>query len=107
MFGERFLIRVIDWIVALIVVLLGLRIILRLTSANPTTPFVNWIYTTTAPLLAPFEGIFPTTAIDPGNILEFSALFALVIYVLLGFLLERLVATVALGVKETVDDNEE
>ena len=107
MFGERFIIRMIDWVVAIIEILLGLRIILKLTGANTATAFVDWIYQTTEPLLAPFEGIFPTEVIDPGNVLEFSALFAVIMYALLGYLLERLVATVALGAEEVDEDIDE
>lgn len=72
-------------------ILLGLRIILRLFSANPASDFVSWIYTMTEPLLEPFQNIFPTASLSGGFVLELSTLFALVIYGLLGYLFTALV----------------
>lgn len=64
-----------------------LRIILRLFAANPTAAFVNWVYQTSGTLLQPFRGIFPSTVIDKSYVLDFTALFALIVYGLLGSIL--------------------
>lgn len=71
--------------------IIGFRIILKLFGANPGAPFVRWIYETSAPLLYPFEGIFPAPTLDGGFILEFSALFALIVYSLIAYLLTDVV----------------
>lgn len=63
---------------------LGLRLILRLFSANPDNGFVSWVYDMSSVLLEPFRGIFPTREIASGVVLEFSTLFAMLVYALLG-----------------------
>lgn len=78
-------------IVALVEFLLSLRILLKLLGARTTAPFVTWVYETTKPLLSPFEGMFPTSNLGNGFVLEASALFALLVYAFLGFLLESAV----------------
>lgn len=77
---------------------LGIRIILKLFGASATAPFVQWIYTTSDSLLYPFEGIFPTTTLDGRFIIEFSALFALIIYTLVGYFLIQLLFMIERGI---------
>ena len=67
--------------------LLGLRFILELFAANQATPFVAWIYSSSHTLLEPFRGIFPTEAIGGGSVFDFSTLFAILIYALIGYFL--------------------
>src|SRR3989338_9471070 len=73
--------------------LLGLRIILKLFGASTVAPFVRWIYETTQPLLAPFIGMFPSPKLSEGFVIEFSALFALIVYAFIGFLATELLDT--------------
>ncbi len=77
--------------ISLVELALGLRLILRLFGANPATPFVQWVYDTSAPLLDPFRGIFPTRVLEGGFVFEFTTLFAMIIYALLGYFLIELV----------------
>jgi len=77
----------IRFIIGLAEVILALRIVLRLFAANPTASFVHWIYSTSGTLLEPFRGIFQPGLIDKSYVLDFTALFALVVYGLLGSLL--------------------
>lgn len=70
--------------------LIALRIGLKLIGANPASPIVSLIYGLTYLFLFPFEGMVatPTT----GNIvLELSSLFAMLIYGLLAWAVERTV----------------
>lgn len=69
--------------------LICLRIILKFFGANPFTPFVAWVYQTSKPLLAPFEGMFPSATTQGGFVLEVSALFALLVYVFAGYLIHE------------------
>lgn len=78
-------------IVGIVELLLGFRIVLKLLGARPAAPFVSWIYNTSAPLLAPFEDMFPTTSLGGSFTLEASALFALLAYACAGYLLETLI----------------
>lgn len=69
--------------------LLSLRILLKFFNASSTAPFVRWLYGTTSPLLHPFEGMFPSPELEGGIIIEFSALFALIVYSFIGYFLTQ------------------
>lgn len=70
--------------------LIGLRIGLKLIGANPGSPIVALIYGFTEPFLAPFAGMVGLPS--AGNmVLELSSMFAMVIYALAAWVLERLV----------------
>lgn len=73
---------------------LGLRFLLRLLGANAEAPFVSWIYEMSAPLLAPFEGIFPSARVE-GLVFDFTTLFALLVYVFIGYLILEAVAYIS------------
>jgi uncharacterized protein YggT (Ycf19 family) len=81
----------VNFFIALAELFLGLRVILRLFAANPDVQFVQWIYNSSDVLLSPFRGIFPTTTIAPDHLLDFSALFAMVVYGLIGLALLALI----------------
>ena len=70
----------VNFIFNLIEVLLLIRIVLKLFGASTTAPFVSWLYETTRPLLVPFLNMFPSPQLSGGFIIEFSALFALLVY---------------------------
>jgi len=76
------------WLIRVVVGLaelaLAFRVVLRLFAANPTASFVHWVYITSSTLLAPFRGIFPSEVVAHNHVLDFSALFALIVYALLG-----------------------
>ncbi|WP_226037902.1 YggT family protein [Aquibacillus saliphilus] len=92
--GKPIIIHLINIVIGIAQLILGLRIVLKLFGANKSAPFVQWIYDTSAPLLYPFEGIFPTTNIDGTFLIEFPALFAVIIYTIIGYALTRLVLMV-------------
>lgn len=81
-------------VLAIIEIVLGLRFIFRLLSANPTADFVDWVYDTSAPLLDPFRGIFRPLIIEPGYVLEISTLIAMLIYGLAGYAIVTIITTV-------------
>jgi uncharacterized protein YggT (Ycf19 family) len=71
------------WFIAGVVdVLVGLRFVLKLLGASTVSPFVALIYGLTAPLVAPFRGIFPVAG-ESGFVFEPASLVALVIYPLI------------------------
>lgn len=74
---------------------LGLRFLLRLFGANVQAPFVQFIYSSSTPLLEPFRGIFPVRVIESGMVMEFSTLFAILMYALFAYLIMELIAWVA------------
>lgn len=70
--------------------LIALRIGLRVIGANPASPIVAMIYEFTALFLLPFRGL--TSSPSAGNmVLEVSSLFAMLVYALLFWAVERLV----------------
>lgn len=75
--------------------LLGLRLLFKLFAANPDAGFVRWLYQTTAPLVAPFTGIFASPSTDEGLVLEASTLVALIVYALIYFLIIELLELLA------------
>lgn len=87
MFGLARILALADIIFSFIEGLLALRIVLKFFDANPLTPFVSWVYQTSRPLLTPFEGIFPSATTRGGFVLEVSALFALLAYAFLGYII--------------------
>ncbi|MEX2515207.1 MAG: YggT family protein [Candidatus Paceibacterota bacterium] len=84
---------VINIILTIVEGLLLFRLILKLLAADSSAIFTRWIYETSQPLLAPFEGMFPTV-VESGIALEMSTLFAIMVYALLGYLLIAIVDTV-------------
>jgi uncharacterized protein YggT (Ycf19 family) len=89
-----FLSAITQFVFGLIEIMIVLRIMMKMLGASTVAPFVSWLYETTEPLLAPFSGVFPTPQVSGGFVLEISALVALVVYGLAGFLINTLVTTI-------------
>lgn len=68
--------------------LIALRILLKLIAANPTSPIAALIYAVTGLFLLPFVGLTITPAFG-GMVLEISSFFAMVIYALIAWAIER------------------
>ncbi|WP_270179827.1 YggT family protein [Alkalihalobacillus sp. CinArs1] len=92
-----FLIALIRFIVGIVEAIIGLRILLTLFSANPSAPFVQLIYDLSEPLLYPFRNIFPTREFGDQFVIEFSAVFALIIYSIIGSILVRAIVALESG----------
>ncbi len=99
---SRILLILVNFVFTIIGLLLGLRIVLRFFGANPNTPFVAWLYETSDSLLAPFAGIFPVTRIDGGFVIDFPAVFAMIVYAFVGYLIIEVVAMLAFRSEERV-----
>ena len=70
--------------------LIALRIGLKLIAANPGSPIVALIYGFTDIFLFPFQGMTATPAAG-GMVLEISSFFAILIYALIAWAVERIV----------------
>jgi hypothetical protein len=70
--------------------LIALRIGLKLIGANPESPIVALIYGLTYLFLFPFQGMVATPSFG-SNVLELSSLFAMLIYGLIAWAVERTV----------------
>lgn len=70
--------------------LIALRIGLKLIGANPESPIVALIYGLTFMFLFPFEGLVASPTVG-GMVLEISSMFAMLIYALIAWVVERIV----------------
>lgn len=71
--------QIIWYILGIIEVLLGFRVILKIFGANPFTGFTNLIYSITTPLAGPFTGILNVSAMG-NSIIEWSTVIAAIVY---------------------------
>jgi len=70
--------------------LIGLRILLKLIAANPHNPFAVLVYGVSDLFVWPFMGLTITPAAS-GVVLEISSVIALLFYVLISVLVERMI----------------
>ena len=64
---------------------------LLLFSANASTGFVSFVYDTASIFLAPFRGIFPAKPVGETGYFSSSALFAIIMYLLLALGMHALI----------------
>lgn len=81
--------RIVWFIVGVVNVMIALRFVLLLLGANPDAGFTDFIYSTSAPLVAPFVGIFGEPAYGK-SVFEISSLLAILVYVLVGLGIAKL-----------------
>lgn len=68
-----------------IMILIGLRFVLRLLGANPASGFVEWVYDWSTPFVAPFANVFGQEADVTGggivtvSVFDWAALIALAV----------------------------
>lgn len=86
--------RVIYFILGVIEVLLGFRMILKLLGANVASVFVSLIYSLTGIFILPFEGIFRrgyADGIETAAVFEPSTLVAIIVYAILAWGIVKLI----------------
>lgn len=71
--------QIIWYILGFIEIILAFRFALELMGANPASGFASFIYTISSPLVAPFQGIVPTSAAS-GSIFEWATIIAAIVY---------------------------
>jgi len=82
--------RAVWYILGVIAAILALRIVLLMLSANPETPFVEFVYSLSSIFIVPFYGIFE----EPDYTrfyLDTSSIVAIVVYWLLAIGLVKLI----------------
>ncbi len=75
---------------------LGITFFLLLFSANATTPFVKFMYQTSAAFLGPFREIFPVKSINETGYFSPSIIFAIIMYMILAVCMNALINYVTL-----------
>jgi hypothetical protein len=101
-----FTISLLNFFTAIVEGFLALRFLLKLFGANPLAGFVDWVYAMSGVLLEPFRGIFGVKVLDNRYVLEFSTLFAMLMYAILALLLIALINLIAAapGHRDALDD---
>lgn len=64
---------------------LGVRFLLKILGASQQALFVRWIYSVSDSILQPFVGMFPTPSIAPNFVFELNTIFAMLVYVVIGY----------------------
>jgi predicted ATPase len=75
---------VVGFIVGIIDIVIAARFLGKLLGASAQSAFVNFIYQLSAPMVAPFTGIFGDTATRT-NTFETASLVAIVVYAVIGW----------------------
>ena len=83
----------IGFVVAVVDVLLVGRFLGKLLGASSQSAFVNFIYSVSSPLVAPFKGIFGNSG-SGTNSFETASLVAIVVYAVIGWGLVALIRIV-------------
>lgn len=76
--------QVVWYILGVIEVLLAFRVAFKALGANPSSSFVNLIYTISDPLALPFSGILGTS-VSRGAVIEWSTIVAAIVYLIIAF----------------------
>lgn len=86
--------RIVYYILGLLEVLLGFRLVFKLLGANPGSGFVSFIYSISEVFLVPFNAIFRSAAtqgIETEALLEPSTIIAMVVYALAAWGIVKLI----------------
>lgn len=87
-------VNLVNLFVGAVELVLGLRFFFKLFGANANQGFVSWIYEMSSGLLDPFRGIFPSKVFENQYVLEFTTLFAMLIYAVVGLLIVAVIDAV-------------
>ena len=84
---------VVGFIVGAVDIVIAARFLGKLLGASSQSAFVNFIYTVSAPLVAPFQGIFGNAG-SKANSFETADLVAIAVYAVIGWGLVMLIRIV-------------
>jgi len=84
------MIQVVWLLFGIIETVLVFRFVLRLLGANEDAPFAAFIYQVSGAFLLPFIGLFGTPRAG-GSALDLNAIFGVIVYMLIGWLLVKIV----------------
>ena len=76
--------QVVWYILAVIEILLGFRVILKALGANPLSGFTDLVYALSDPLALPFSGILKVT-VSGNSVFEWSTFIAAIVYALIAY----------------------
>jgi uncharacterized protein YggT (Ycf19 family) len=77
----------------LLVLVLGF--VLQLFGASTDAEFTRWVYRNVDRIMEPFRGMFPSPTINDRSVVDFSLLFAMILYAIAALALHALVTWLA------------
>jgi len=86
--GRGIAVNAVWYVLGVIEIMLAFRFVLKLLGANPNSGFVDFIYSVTHALTAPFDSIFGVTSAKAGDVqsvFEPSILVAMAVYALVAW----------------------
>jgi len=86
--------RIVGTLLIILEILLGIRFMLHLISANPGSGFTVFIYGITSVFVAPFQGLVGTPT-SGGTTLEVTTLIAMIVYALFVWVVIRVLRIIA------------
>ncbi len=101
--GNRVITGIISWVAGAIEVVLAFRFGLLLFGANPDAAFVDFIYTLSAPFMAPFEAVFGVTETRIGSVFDLNTLLAIIVYAVAAWGATSLIRSVGYSSTTTVE----
>ena len=87
--------QVVDYIFFIVYALLAIRLILALLAARRGAGFVQFIFSITDPLYAPFKGIVASPTTETGNTLAWPIVIAIIVYAILHAIINGLLRLLA------------
>jgi|SRR5450432_727504 YggT family protein len=85
------IVNIIYFLFGLLIVLLGVRVVMHMLSANTGNGFADFIYGITQPFVALFAGLFANPSLGGTAVLELTTLAAIVVYAILAWVIGRVV----------------
>lgn len=85
---------VVWYLLGFVEILIGFRFVLKLLGANPTSGFVDFVYSVTGLLTAPFDNIFGVASTQAGevkSVFEPSILVAAAVYAVIAWGIVKLI----------------
>lgn len=82
---------IVQLITGVIASILAVRFLLALFGANPNNTVVDFVYSVTAPLIAPFSTLFENPEIEQAARFEIETLLAIIAYLLIGALIIKVI----------------
>lgn len=76
--------QIVEYLCALLEIVLAFRFFLRLAGANPFAGFTSFVYSISWPFVEPFVAVFRTSVVQ-GKVFEWTTLLAMFVYLLIAW----------------------
>ena len=83
--------RIIYFLFGLLEVLLAVRVVFHMLSANTGNVFADFIYGVTQPFVALFANLFANPSLGGSSVLELTTIAAMIVYLILAWVIARVV----------------